>query len=406
MIKSFGVYAGWLEPEELIGTCSVENARGREVISFSYSENWLLEHAGFFLDPNIYPMTGRQYPPEGLSCFGFLSDLAPDRWGRTLMNKKEGIEARKDKRPRRKLMESDYILGVHDEGRLGGIRLKDESGKYLSEDRFLAAPPLERLRDLEEASLMLESDKTDEERWLNALLLPGSSLGGARPKSNVVDELGDMWIAKFPSRNDQVDVGAWEMVAHNLALRCGIQVPEARIMRFSEAGSTFLVKRFDRCAGKRIHFSSAMTMTGMEDMEPAGYLDLVGIIEQISYIPEKDLHELWNRMIFNICISNTDDHLRNHGFLLMDKGWSLSPAYDINPNIEKEEMSLFISETCRKDVGEALEIADFFRLTSKEALENVERIQKIIRCSWETEAGRIRIPSGEREIMKNAFLFE
>ena len=255
-------------------------------------------------------------------------------------------------------------------------------------------------------SLMLESNKTDEERWLNAILLPGSSLGGARPKSNVVDELGDMWIAKFPSRNDQMDVGAWEMVAHNLALRCGIQVPEARIMRFSEAGSTFLVKRFDRCAGKRIHFSSAMTMTGMEDMEPAGYLDLVGIIEQISYIPEKDLHELWNRMIFNICISNTDDHLRNHGFLLMDKGWSLSPAYDINPNIEKEEMSLFISETCRKDVGEALEIADFFRLTSKEALENVERIQKIIRCSWETEADRIRIPSGERESMKNAFIFE
>lgn len=209
------------------------------------------------------PYSGRQYP-TGKNIFGLFADASPDRWGRVLMNKRERILAEKEGRKPSKLYDSDYLLGVYDETRMGGIRFKvNPEGPFLSDDKETAATPWATLRTLEEASRNFENDETGlTEKWLNQLIKPGSSLGGARPKATVVDTKDQLWIAKFPSKNDENDTGAWEIVAHDLAALCGLNVPEAKLEKFSPLGSTFLIKRFDRLGSKRVHFASAMTLLG------------------------------------------------------------------------------------------------------------------------------------------------
>ena len=237
-------------------------------------------------------------------------------------------------------MESDFILGVNDPGRIGGLRYYDpDNDVYMSDRNTMSAPPIEKLRDLENASLKMEDNDKTEARWVKNLVDPGSSLGGARPKANVIDEKGELWIAKFPSKNDEMDIGAWEMTVHELAVKCGLNVPEACAMKLSSYGTTFLSKRFDRNKDSRIHFASAMTMLGQTDDsdDDTGYVDIAALIEEICVHPEADLHELWNRMVFNIVVSNTDDHLRNHGFIMTGSGWELSPGYDINPETDRDE---------------------------------------------------------------------
>ena len=402
-MRRFNVIAGWMSPEEKIGTCEIENARGRETISFSFDPGWISRHPDVRIDPMLTKAEGRQFPAAG-TCFGFLSDIAPDRWGRTLMQRREASDAKEEGRPQRTLMDSDYILGVHDAGRIGGIRLADpETGGYLSDRESLAAPPMEKLRELESAVAKLESGSSDMKKCLKDLLDPGSSLGGARPKANIMDEKGSLWIAKFPSLTDSTDVGAWEMVAHNLAARCGLKVPEARALRLSPNGTTFLSKRFDRNGPVRVHYASAMTMTGRTDGEAAGYMDIADAIEQISYDPVRDLREIWARMTFSICISNTDDHLRNHGFLLNGGNWELSPAFDINPNIDKQHMDLAISSTTEKSLREALEVAEFFRIGNAEASSVIHRIQSSVKDFWQYEASSLGISQKEQRIMKDAF---
>ena len=403
MMHEFDVYAGWLSPEEKIGRCIIENARGNEIIGFAYDKSWLVAHSGFSLDPDIYPMEGLQFPPSGKPCFGFLSDTSPDRWGRKLMERREALEAKEEGRPKRKLQESDYIIGVHDGGRIGGIRFFDKKqGIYLSDRKTLAAPPMEKLRELEQAAAKIDEDP-DVRKWIKNLIDPGSSLGGARPKANVVDEHGNVWIAKFPSARDEYDIGAWEMVAHNLSVRCGIDCPEARVMRFSDRGHTYLSKRFDRTVDRRIHYASAMTMAGRTDMEPAGYMDIISAIESVCASPAEDLMELWKRMVFSICISNTDDHLRNHGFLLSEEGWRLSPCFDVNPDPDKDHMALAIGYDTVKSLDNAIEMADFFRISAGEAKEIVRQIQGAIKNSWETEADRLKISHSDKERMRPAF---
>ena len=409
-MKSFKVYAGWLDPEEHIGTCYIETARGNEVISFSYSPDWLLNHPGFVLDPDLMPAPGRQYPSGHLPCFGFLEDVAPDRWGRTLMNRREVIEAREAGRPRRRMRESDYILGVHDAGRIGGLRFKDpDTREYITNDGF-PAPPMTELRRLEYAATSLDASQPfQNEKWLKDLINPGSSLGGARPKANVADEKGDLWIAKFPSRRDETDVGAWEMVAHDLAVKCGIKVPPAKVMRLSDTGSTFLVQRFDRVEGSngnsRIHFASAMTMLRGTDgtNEEYSYLDIADAIEKLGTHAEADLKEMWSRIAFNVCISNTDDHLRNHGFLSR-KGWRLSPAYDVNPVPDDGRLSLCIDfDNPDKDPQLVLSVAEMFRLIDDKAKVRMTQIQETVRENWKPLATRYGISRNEQEMMKDAF---
>ena len=394
----------------LMGSLYVNVIKGGESYSFEYDKEWLKKTGlTLTLDPELMPYSGRQYP-TGKSIFGLFADASPDRWGRVLMNKRERILAEKEGRKPSKLYDSDYLLGVYDETRMGGIRFKSEpEGPFLSDDKETAAPPWATLRTLEEASRNFENDETGlTEKWLNQLIKPGSSLGGARPKATVVDTKDQLWIAKFPSKNDENDTGAWEMVAHDLAALCGLNVPEAKLEKFSSLGSTFLIKRFDRLGSKRVHFASAMTLLGKTDgasaADGSSYLDIVAFIKSYGAQPKKDLIELWKRIVFNMAVTNTDDHLRNHAFILTDKGWILSPLYDVNPVPYGDELSLNVDEDDNSiSIDLVVQTAVRFGISKSDAETQAEDILKIVRDNWEKTAAGYGLTRRQIEEMRPAF---
>lgn len=394
----------------LMGSLYVNVIKGGESYSFEYDKDWLRKTGlTLTLDPELMPYSGRQYP-TGKNIFGLFADASPDRWGRVLMNKRERILAEKEGRKPSKLYDSDYLLGVYDETRMGGIRFKEnQEGPFLSDDKETAAPPWATLRTLEEASRNFENDETGlTEKWLNQLIKPGSSLGGARPKATVVDTKDQLWIAKFPSKNDENDTGAWEMVAHDLAALCGLNVPEAKLEKFSPLGSTFLIKRFDRMGSKRVHFASAMTLLGKTDgasaADGSSYLDIAAFIKSYGAQPKKDLGELWKRIVFNMAVTNTDDHLRNHAFILTDKGWILSPLYDVNPVPYGDELSLNVDEEDNSiSIDLAVQTAVRFGISKSDAEVQAEEILKIVRDNWEKTAARYGLTRRQIEEMRPAF---
>lgn len=394
----------------LMGSLYVNVIKGGETYSFEYDKDWLKKTGlALTLDPEIMPYSGRQYP-TGKNIFGLFADASPDRWGRVLMNKRERILAEKEGRKPSKLYDSDYLLGVYDETRMGGIRFKANlEGPFLSDDKETAAPPWATLRTLEEASRNFENDETGlTERWLNQLIKPGSSLGGARPKATVVDTKDQLWIAKFPSKNDENDTGAWEMVAHDLAALCGLNVPEAKLEKFSPLGSTFLIKRFDRLGSKRVHFASAMTLLGKTDgasaADGSSYLDIAAFIKSYGAQPKMDLIELWRRILFNMAVTNTDDHLRNHAFVLTDKGWILSPVYDVNPVPYGDELSLNVDEEDNSiSIDLAVQTAVRFGISKPDAEAEAEDILKIVRDNWEKTAAEYGLTRRQVEEMRPAF---
>lgn len=394
----------------LMGSLYVNVIKGGETYSFEYDKDWLKKTGlALTLDPEIMPYSGRQYP-TGKNIFGLFADASPDRWGRVLMNKRERILAEKEGRKPSKLYDSDYLLGVYDETRMGGIRFKANlEGPFLSDDKETAAPPWATLRTLEEASRNFENDETGlTERWLNQLIKPGSSLGGARPKATVVDTKDQLWIAKFPSKNDENDTGAWEMVAHDLAALCGLNVPEAKLEKFSPLGSTFLIKRFDRLGSKRVHFASAMTLLGKTDgasaADGSSYLDIAAFIKSYGAQPKMDLIELWRRIVFNMAVTNTDDHLRNHAFVLTDKGWILSPVYDVNPVPYGDELSLNVDEEDNSiSIDLAVQTAVRFGISKSDAEAEAEDILKIVRDNWEKTAAEYGLTRRQVEEMRPAF---
>lgn len=240
------------------------------------------------------------------------------------------------------------------------------------------------------------------------MLAPGSSLGGARPKATVQAPDGSLWIAKFPSKHDDVDSGAWEMTVHDLAELYGLNVPLAKAEKFSGNGTTFLVKRFDRDGKKRLHFSSAMTLLGQTDGASAAsgisYLDIASFIRSNGSQPQTDLIELWKRIVFNIAVANTDDHLQNHGFILDDHGWRLSPLYDVNPNIYGDCLSLNITdEDASLDFNLALKTAEFYGISEKKAIEEIDKVKKIVGNNWERLAGKYQLSRSAIEYMHPAF---
>lgn len=394
----------------LMGSLYVNVIKGGESYSFEYDKDWLRKTGlTLTLDPELMPYSGRQYP-TGKNIFGLFADASPDRWGRVLMNKRERILAEKEGRKPSKLYDSDYLLGVYDETRMGGIRFKaNQEGPFLSDDKETAAPPWATLRTLEEASRNFENDETGlTEKWLNQLIKPGSSLGGARPKATVVDTKDQLWIAKFPSKNDENDTGAWEMVAHDLAALCGLNVPEAKLEKFSPLGSTFLIKRFDRMGSKRVHFASAMTLLGKTDgasaADGSSYLDIAAFIKSYGAQPKKDLGELWKRIVFNMAVTNTDDHLRNHAFILTDKGWILSPLYDVNPVPYGDELSLNVDEEDNSiSIDLAVQTAVRFGISESDAEVQAEEILKIVRDNWEKTAAGYGLTRRQIEEMRPAF---
>lgn len=386
--------------------------KGKEKISFSFDDEYFSSKLSrYFFDYDLQPYKARQYLPLEKPIFGIFSDSMPDRWGRLLMKRRERIKAEKLNLDKIKsLTELDYLLDVFDESRMGALRFSlDENGEYLSNEKELSTPPFERLRTLEEASRQFEKEgNLLDERWLKLLLASGSSLGGARPKATVKDADGSLWIAKFPSKDDEIDVGAFEYVALELARLCKLNVPDSRLMKFSKLGSTLLVKRFDRDENKRIHFMSAMTALGKKDGDSASsgasYLDIVSFIKAYGACPKEDLKELYKRIVFSIVISNTDDHLRNHGFILTGSGWRLSPVYDINPNIDKDCLSLNIDDDSNiLSLDLALSVASQFEIGKDEASGIVSSITSIVASSWQEIAIRSGISKSSIAYMRPAF---
>jgi len=411
--KNIYVYADWGKgAPKLMGMLFVNISRGKELFSFEYSKEWILSTEGSFVfDPDLHFYEGRQYAPDK-PLFGVFSDSCPDRWGRLLMNRREAIAARAENRKPQTLRESDYLLGVHDEIRLGALRFSaEENGPFLSAGNELCAPPWATLRTLESASLGFENDENgNEEKWLRQLLAPGSSLGGARPKASVLAPDGTLWIAKFPSGRDEWDIGAWEIVVHDLAGICGLHVPDARLETFSDAGGTFLVKRFDRAGTRRIHFSSAMALLGKADRDNTdgvSYLDVASFIKSYGASPKSDLIELWKRIVFNMAVSNTDDHLRNHGFILTESGWVLSPLYDVNPNIYGNTLSLNVTTDDSSVSFElAVSTAEYYGVGIHDAKSIVSDICKAVSENWKTLAANYGLSKAAVDYMEPAFLME
>ena len=412
-IETVEVYldAGQRLIPDLMGTLHCQRSGKGELFSFKYATAWLDQAEAFAFDPDLALAEGRQYPSADRSHFGIFTDSAPDRWGRVLMQRRENARARRERQRPRTLMEWDFLLGVHDETRLGALRFKLPDGPYVDSDTKFAAPPLTSLRELQAASLQFEKHLNDEEhpeyaKWLAQLIAPGSSLGGARPKASVRDEQGDLCIAKFPSRQDTRDVGAWELVANSLARKAGIQVPGARALRFEESAyTTFLVKRFDRAAeGRRIAFVSAMTLTQRKDGEAgASYLELVDLLQSRGGNTLADCEQLFRRVLLNIRIHNTDDHLRNHGFFVNSQGIRLSPAYDINPSVDRNELSLAIDETeTTCDVSVAMDVHKAYGISAAQADGALKSVEAAV-GAWRIEATRFGIPRAEQSLMTAAF---
>ena len=408
--KTIYVFADFLPfHNELIGTIYLSQIRGKEFCSFEYDHNWL-QNQNMVLDPDLQLYSGRQFITDEKIIFGVFADSCPDRWGRRLMNRREELRARERQEKPKKLLESDYLLGVYDESRMGALRFKtDLDGDFLSNDEEFATPPWTSLRELEQASLAFEADSNPlDTKWLKQLLALGSSLGGARPKASVLAPDGSLWIAKFPSKHDDFNSGAWEMVVHDLAMLCKLNVPEAKAENFSKLGTTFLVKRFDRIDDQRIHFSSAMTMLGKTDgasaADGSSYLEIASFLKANGGTPKKDLIELWKRIVFSMAVSNTDDHFRNHGFLLTNNGWELSPLYDVNPDIYGEYLSLNVNKNESSiDFDLALRSARYYGVNESEASAFISTIKNTVKNNWESLAKKYRISRNEIIRMAPAF---
>ena len=408
------VYASWQDLPEpaLIGTLSADLLKGKEIFAFTYAEKWLNSAYPQNLDPDLQLYAGRQYLKDDKPNFGIFLDSSPDRWGRVLMKRREAIMARKQERKQITLLESDFLLGVYDSNRMGALRFKIETdGPFLSHEQEFAAPPWILLRDLEYAVMQLEREgiaNEDELKWLNMLMAPGSSLGGARPKASVTDPGGNLWIAKFPSTNDEIDVGAWEMIVHELAANAGINVSQAMIKKLSGKHHTFLTQRFDRIhQTQRIHFASAMTLLGYMDGSDhhagVSYLEMAAFIQKHGNQAEHNLKELWKRIVFNIMVKNTDDHLRNHGFLLTPSGWELSPAYDMNAVPTGKGLTLNISENDNSlNLELAIEVAQYFRVSKQEANTVTTHFKRVI-AEWSEMAANYKLPRQEIDYMAAAF---
>lgn len=413
------VYNDWngAESPKRLGILRVRAGRTGEIFDFTFDSDVLSATPllKYRLDPDLGYFTGAQFPKDGRSFFGVFKDSSPDRWGEMLIRRRFERNKRLGTIPQNaRLQQSDFLLGVHDAFRSGALRYKRApEGEFLDNGDRSAAPPFVRLRELEAASRALEassdSDDPATDQWLRLLLAPGASLGGARPKATVVDTEGQLWIAKFPSVKDGYDVGAWELVVYRLAERSGLRVPPAEARTFGGNEHTFMTRRFDRReSGARIHFASAMTLTGHTDGDDAtsgaSYLEIAEIIMSQGAAPREDLVELWSRIAFNVMVSNTDDHLRNHGFLLTpDAGWRLSPAYDMNPVPGSTGLCLNISESDNAlDLDLVRSVAPYFRLSDTQATATIDRIATQVR-GWRELANSVGLSRSEQDDMAAAF---
>jgi serine/threonine-protein kinase HipA len=399
----------WLDAAHLerahVGTLSHD----RGALRFAYETAWLKNPQSFALDPDLSLGEGIYFPNVDAGNFRVFDDSAPDRWGQTLMKRREALAAKDAGRPARTLQAWDFLLGVEDVSRQGALRYR-RSG----EDAFLAhdaltVPPLASLRDLEVVALEITAKRIDDldalRRWLRVLVAPGASLGGARPKASFKETDGTLWIAKFPARDDTRDVGAWESLAQTLAKRAGIEVPVSKLRRFSGEYRTFCVQRFDRLADRRLFYSSAMALLRRNQSDGASYLELAeflhtrGAKDHIA----TDLEQLFRRVAYNVAVGNRDDHLRNHGFLLTPTGWRLAPAFDLNPNTEKADHVLNLDETDnRPSLATVIETSEWYVRSKDRGAAIVGEVLRETR-QWRAAAEHLKIARADVELTAAAF---
>lgn len=397
-----------LDEEIYVGKLYEKKTNAKEIYSIELSEEYLKsKYSKYMLDPEVNNYLGRQYISSKKEIFGFLSDACPDRWGRTLIKRKESLKAKEENRRPKKLSELDYLLEVYDESRMGALRFKlDLNGDYLANDKVDTIPPWVYIRTLEEYAVRYDAEEKIDDSWIKNLLNPGSSLGGARPKCSIYANDGSLWIAKFPSKKDSYDVGAWEAVAYELAKMCKLNVSEFKLEKYSNYGSTFLTKRFDRNNKERIHFISFMTCLNAIDGESSNYsyIDLASFLKVHSSKPSLDLIELWKRIVFNMAISNTDDHLRNHGIIIDRSGLRLSPLYDINPIPYGDRLSLNITKDDNLiDTDNLLKTYMYYNLSKEEAINYYNEVLSIVNNNWMKIAKKYGISSSQIELIKPAF---
>ena len=402
-MKRITVYADFdflASPQE-IGTLGYEHVRGKDHFVFEYSREWLVQHGGLVLSGDLINAPALQHPRGADSVFGFIKDSFPDRWGRLLLDRRERLMAQSEGRPVRMLTNYDYLTGIEDFTRMGGIRYKSEdSNDYINAGAKYLVPPIESLHALcdacREIELAEERNELPDRRWLDQLIDPGSSLGGARPKSNIIDTDGKLYVAKFPSRKDLENTELIEHFSHRVAAAAGINVAKTRTIRISRSRDLLLSERFDRTSdGRRIHFASAMSLLGLDDGAGSstgnGYLDIVDFILQGCVDVGHNLRELYRRVAFNVLFGNTDDHFRNHGFLLTPKGWTLSPAYDINPGVKSHQCLLIDQYTEQSDINALLSASGNYMIEQKEAAKIVEEVRTAVK-DWRKVASELQIP--------------
>ena len=408
-MKKLYVYADfdWLKEVELIGELGYESLRGSDSYSFKFADSWIKKYNAISLSEDLNNYPGIQYTQPNKDVFGCFADALPDRWGRTLLLRREQILAQEESRPVRRLSSYDFLTGIDDFSRMGGFRFKETpDGAFIKVDNSLRIPPLTDLLELIAASKEIEKSEEvnalPEKRWIAQLVQPGSSLGGARPKANVVDTDRSIYVAKFPSLKDDYDAGLWEHFCHLLAKKAGINAAETKVLAINDKHHTLLSRRFDRTdAGKRIHFASAMTLLGLNDGDNAttghGYIDIVDFIISGCTDVDANLRELFRRVAFNICIGNSDDHFRNHGFLLTAKGWSLSPAYDMNPTLNDHQSLLINSKTNESNLSILLDSCDEYMLTRGVAEGIIDEVVDAIK-GWRALANQLGIAKREMSL--------
>ncbi|MEI7706842.1 MAG: type II toxin-antitoxin system HipA family toxin [Chlorobium sp.] len=400
----------WLD-DPAFGPCQLIGRLTRGVrgsVHFVYDTLWLKHAHAFQMDPELDLQAGEFFPKN--SNFGVFMDSCPDRWGQILMKRRESIDAIEEKRTPRTLDAWDFLLGVQDCTRMGALRFTRPNDTVYLANETLSAPPIAKIAELQEIAYELTRKKQNDsgklKEWLKVLVAPGSSLGGARPKANLIDEDGSLWIAKFPSADDDYDVALWEKLLHDMANQCGITLPPSRLIRIGDGYSTFLVRRFDRNGTGRLFFASAMTMLNRRDTEDASYIELAEFIATygaVEYITD-DLEELFTRVVFNIATANRDDHLRNHGFIRTPSGWRLAPAFDMNPSFKKEEHVLSFDLYNRKpDLERVIATAAYYQIDTERARMKVRNVCSVIE-GWKASAKKLGLSALECSGAEHLFL--
>ncbi len=414
-MKKLYVYADfdWLKDMEFVGELSYESLRGSDSYGFKFSNEWLKQHGDISLSDDLNNYPGQQYTRPDRDIFGCFADALPDRWGRTLLLRREQIEAEEEHRPVRRLSSFDFLTGIDDYSRMCGFRFKETpDGEFINTNESLRIPPLTDMRALvaasEEIERSEEQNQLPDKRWIDQLVQSGSSLGGARPKASVIDPDERLCIAKLPSRKDDYDVGLWEHFSHLLAAKAGINAATTKVIPANEKYHALLSRRFDRTDdNRRIHFASAMTLLGLADGDSAatghGYLNIVDFIVQGCTQVVANLRELFRRVAFNICIGNSDDHFRNHGFLLTAKGWTLAPAYDMNPTLNEYQSLLVSSSSNKADLSVLLEASEEYMLTRATAEQIIAEVTTAVR-DWRIVAQRIGIAKREQDLFAARFI--